>query len=63
MCIVFFVVCGEERQTGSVGIAEMAETGENSHGKNNLCKIRVLTINTDERPKTVEDALPSVQRL
>jgi hypothetical protein len=41
----------------------MAEAGENSHGKNNLCKIKILTINTDERPKTVAGALPSVQKI
>ncbi len=36
----------------------MAEAGENSHGKNYLCKSGLLAVTTDERQKTCADALP-----
>jgi hypothetical protein len=39
-------------------VAEMAEAGENSHGKNYLCKIGLL-INTDERKQDLPVALPN----
>jgi hypothetical protein len=37
----------------------MAEAGENSHGKNYLCKIGLLAETTDERQKTCAAALPT----
>jgi hypothetical protein len=41
----------------------MAEAGENSHGKNYLCKIGPLTENTDERQKTCVAALPNAFKI